>query len=1000
MRSLYEKLLKILKAEQSKGYTNQAVIGGLEGFLSFWLTEARKTASTPQERSLVDEVVTQLSGYAGLNPAERTQRVQYLFERVATGNVSPNTESSKTNNESRTPPSSPYREGQGRAGRESEPPPERGREKREPRTPPQEGGQKANPAPYGNPRFQEGQGRREQAESGRGNREGERRPQEGGRTPPPPQERPWQQEGRNRNEGERGKAGNPPPPTGEAQRPPREREPRRETAPRSNDVTPLPAPAPAPPRNRPEAVVAPSEPRPAPAPALAPAEMRAARTGVEAPRERPRGKIPPYQRRTWSPEEMQRAERELERSITTIPGIGTVKAEKYQKLGIVSVRDLLMHVPFRYEDYTTLKTISELMYGDEVTVAGVVQDVNLFKSPKGMITVTAKISDGTGTMGAKWFGNKYLINQLPVGAMLRLSGKVEAYLGKLELSGPRFELIEAEELRNGRLVAIYPRTEGLTEKIITGDIARALEHTAGKIPDPLPLRIREQYELPDSGQALRWIHQPQDLGYVEAARRRLAFDELLRLQLGLLQQRRAWRNQAGVEIKIAPELLERFAATLPFALTDAQQRSLHEILADMANPYAMSRLLQGDVGSGKTVVGATALLAAVAAGYQGALMAPTEILAEQHYAGLSRFLNPEGTSLLERPIRVALLTGSMAAKEKEETRQSILAGTVDVVVGTHALIQQDVLFANLGIAIVDEQHRFGVQQRGMLRSQSSNVAPDLLVMSATPIPRSLALTLYGDLDLSIIDQLPPGREPIVTRAITAHQRERAYTYIRRQLNEGRQAFIICPLVEESDKLEAKAAVDEHRFLQEQVFPEFRVELLHGRMRPDDKEEAMGRFYRNESQLLVSTSVVEVGIDVPNATVMLVEGANRFGLAQLHQFRGRIGRGAYRSLCLLMAEESISADGEMRLQTLVEHSDGFKLAEQDLAMRGPGDFFGTRQSGLPVMKMAQLGDSVALHAARTAAADLLAQDPDLLQPEHQLLRQQKERYWSGRSGNLS
>jgi ATP-dependent DNA helicase RecG len=996
MRSLYDKLFKILKAEQGKGYTNQAVIGGLEGFLSFWLTEARKTANTPQERSQVEEVVTQLSGYAGLNPAERTQRVQYLFERLGGGNGAQEAESGKRKAESASSP--PI---QGREGRETR---EAGRRAQEaesgkrttphPSTPLQEGEQRANTPPYGSNRPQEGQGRRETPEGGRGGRDGERRAPEAGRGAQNPNERPGQNEGRGKYEGDRGKPSNPNTAMGDTQRPPREREPRRDPAPSVRESVPTPT------RARTEPALTTAEPRPSVPPAPSPAEVRAARSTVDAPRERVKAKVPPFQRRVWASEEMQRAERELDRPITTIPGIGTVKAEKYQRLGIISVRDLLMHVPFRYEDYTTLKTISELMYGDEVTIAGVVQDVSLFKTPKGMITVTAKISDGTGMMTAKWFGNKYLINQLPVGAMLRLSGKVEAYLGKLELSGPRFEQIDAEELRNGRLVAIYPRTEGLTEKIITGDIARALEHTAGKIPDPLPMRVREQHDLPDVGQALRWIHQPQDLGYVEAARRRLAFDELLRLQLGLLQQRRAWRNQAGTEITVAPDLLERFTTTLPFSLTEAQQRSLNEILGDMAKPYSMSRLLQGDVGSGKTVVGAAALLAAVAAGYQGALMAPTEILAEQHYTGLSRFLNPETTALLERPIRVALLTGSMSAKEKEETRQAILAGVVDVVVGTHALIQQDVVFAKLGIAIVDEQHRFGVQQRGMLRSQANEVAPDLLVMSATPIPRSLALTLYGDLDLSIIDQLPPGREPIVTRAITAHQRERAYTYIRRQLTEGRQAFIICPLVEESDKLEAKAAVDEHRFLQEQVFPDFRVELLHGRMRPDDKEAAMGRFYRNESQILVSTSVVEVGIDVPNATVMLVEGANRFGLAQLHQFRGRIGRGAYRSLCLLMAEDGISADGEMRLQTLVEHSDGFKLAEQDLAMRGPGDFFGTRQSGLPLLKMAQLGDSVALHTARTAAADLLAQDPDLLQPEHQLLRQQKERYWSGRSGNLS
>ncbi len=846
MRDLYEKLVKVIRLEQSRDFDDSAVIGGLEGFLAFWLAEARAKASAPAERRRVEEVTERLQGYSSLSADERREKSRFVIERLGFG-------------ESPTPPP-------------------------------------VAPA-----------------------------------TPPPS----------------------------------------RDSAP----ATPPPSRDSAPATQR-----APAEPNRAPAPSKS------------------RGDKPVTPQ---AAEEAVRLDRALDRPVTEIPGIGSVKASKLERLGIHRVRDLLYHAPVRYEDYTTMKGIADVAAGDEVTLAGVVQEINAYKSQRGTIVVTATIGDGLGSIQARWFGNRFLVNQLRPGTMIRLSGKVELYLGHLQLNSPRHEILDEQEVTNGRLVPIYPLTEGIGEKALARDIAAALEWVAGKVPDPLPPALRKQMDLVDLGTALRWLHQATTLERAQAAKRRLAFDELLTLQVGMLQQREEWRAQPGHRIPFDADAIERFLSTLPFALTAAQRRALDEILTDLGGERAMSRLLQGDVGSGKTVVAAAALLAAVSAGYQGSLMAPTEILAEQHFHGLSRFLNPEGAPLLDgRDIRVALLTGSLGASQKQAVREAIEAGEVDVVVGTHALIQESVEFANLGLMIVDEQHRFGVKQRGALRSRTPNGTPDLLVMSATPIPRSLALTLYGDLELSVIDELPPGRQPIVTRAITPQQRERAYTYIRRQVLEGRQVFVICPLVEESEKLEARAALEEHRFLQQEVFPEFQVGLLHGRLRPDEKEREMARFYRNETQILVSTAVVEVGIDVPNATVMLIEGANRFGLAQLHQFRGRIGRGAWRSLCLLMAEEPLSADGEQRLNALVENSDGFALAEQDLRMRGPGDFFGTRQSGLPMLKMARLGDTAILARAREAAKQIIAQDAQLEQPQHRLLREHTRRYWAHQRGDLS
>ena len=478
------------------------------------------------------------------------------------------------------------------------------------------------------------------------------------------------------------------------------------------------------------------------------------------------------------------------------------------------------------------------------------------------------------------------------------------------------------------------------------------------------------------------MHFPDDLQTLARARRRLSFDEFYVLQIGVLQQRRQWQSEPGIPVQVDRSRLDAFLSGLPYELTGAQQRALGEIVRDLEDERPMSRLLQGDVGSGKTVVAAAAMLAVTAAGYQSALMAPTEILAEQHLKTLEGLLAEHG-------VRVALLTGSVPRAEKERIGQDLAAGEIDVLVGTHAVIQHGVEFKSLALAIVDEQHRFGVRQRGALRSKGYN--PHMLVMSATPIPRSLALTLYGDLDLAVIDEMPPGRQPIQTKWFAPAERERAYRFVRSQIGKGHQAYVICPLVEESDKVEAKSAVEEHARLQKEIFPDLNLGLLHGRMKADEKDAVMRAFRDGQTHILVSTAVVEVGIDVPNASVMLVEGANRFGLAQLHQFRGRVGRGEHQSYCLLLADAS-TPDAEARLRAISQTDDGFELAEEDLKLRGPGEFFGTRQSGLPDIKLARLGDSGLLEMARNEARSLFEVDPELGQPEHRLLARRLHKFW--------
>ncbi|GAB4565174.1 MAG: ATP-dependent DNA helicase RecG [Anaerolineae bacterium] len=684
----------------------------------------------------------------------------------------------------------------------------------------------------------------------------------------------------------------------------------------------------------------------------------------------------------------------LDAPVTTLPGVGPQNARRLGRLGITTVRDLLWHFPRRYVDYSALKTIHKLKRGEEVTVMGNVWDIQTRRTRNGREIVQAIVSDSTGTIQVTWF-NPFVIRQIKPGRPIVLSGKIDTFLGRLVMNNPEWEPLDRQLIHTGRWVPIYPLTQGLSARWLRHLIYRVVESFAPQIEDYLPEEIRSRQGLLPLSEALTQIHFPDNEEQLKAAQRRFSFDELFYLQLGMMKRRREWRSADGHPLVSTEEQMRRFQEALPFQLTSAQQRAIREIAADMADTTPMSRLLQGDVGSGKTAVAAAAMWIAACNGAQAALMAPTEILAEQHYRGISKLFEPL-TLPDGRPVRVALLTGSMSERDKIATREAIAAGEVDIVIGTHALIQADVQFARLGLVIVDEQHRFGVAQRATLREKG--YSPHMLVMSATPIPRTLALTLYGDLDISVLDELPPGRQPIKTRWLRPVERERAYAFLRRQVQQGRQAFIIYPLVEETENGEGKAAVEEHQRLQQEVFPDLRLGLLHGKMKGEEKDAVMQAFSRGEIDILVATSVVEVGIDVPNATVILIEGAERFGLAQLHQFRGRVGRGEHPSYCILISDADSEQSVE-RLQAMERTQDGFILAQKDLELRGPGDFFGTRQSGIPMLHMAQLSDVRTLEAAREEAQRLFEKDPDLALPEHQALRSQVDAFWRGQ-GDLS
>ncbi|MBN1217381.1 MAG: ATP-dependent DNA helicase RecG [Anaerolineae bacterium] len=682
----------------------------------------------------------------------------------------------------------------------------------------------------------------------------------------------------------------------------------------------------------------------------------------------------------------------LNSPVTKLPGIKEVMAKKLARLSVQTVGDFLSLYPRRYDDYRSLKPINRLQYGEEVTIIAQVWKIHQRDSRRGQTLVNVTLSDGTGKMEVTWFNQPWLVNRLKPGTQIVVSGKVSEYLGRLTFTSPEWEELDKDLLHTGRIVPVYPLTEGITAKWLRKQVRAAVDYWSSRLTDPLPAESLDRLKLPALDEAIRQIHFPDDWEKLEIARRRLAFDELLLIQLSVLQQRQAWRAQSGRPVHTGPEVVEQLVKALPFELTTAQRRALDEIVADLRQGVPMSRLLQGDVGSGKTVVALAAMVLTVLDKGQAAILAPTEILAEQHFKGMSKLLEPIGQALGQE-LSIRLLTGSTPAAERRELLDQLANGQVDMLVGTHAIIQSDVEINDLRLAVIDEQHRFGVGQRSALREKGFN--PHMLVMTATPIPRTLSLTLYGDLDLSIIDEMPPGRQTIATRWVSPRERERAYSFLQAQIEKGRQAFIICPLVEESDKTEARAAIEEHKRLQTEVFPRLKLGLLHGRMKADEKDKVMTTFRDGQTDILVSTSVVEVGIDVPNASVILIEGANRFGLAQLHQFRGRVGRGEHKSYCLLLADK-VTPEVEERLQAVEQTTDGFKLAEKDLEMRGPGEFFGTRQSGLPDLKLVKLSDTKLLELARSEAQLIFGQDPHLKQPQHQLLVQQLENFWNPES----
>ena len=671
-------------------------------------------------------------------------------------------------------------------------------------------------------------------------------------------------------------------------------------------------------------------------------------------------------------------------------GVGPQRAALLAKKGLLTVEDALFFVPFRHEDRTQLTPLRSLTPGESQTCTGIISGISLPPRGRPRVPLVVMLRDESGYATATFFGRRYLSKVFSRGQRLVLHGKVQRHNGRLTLQSPDFEIVESgedERLHTGRLVPQYSTTEGLYQRPLRTLMWRIVERHASDLVDPLPEAVRSRRALVPLAEAVRSAHFPATETARVAALRRIAFDDFLFLQLGLAILRSRATRERGIALAPRGELVTALRARLPFSLTEAQERVWTEIRADMAAPFPMHRLLQGDVGSGKTVVAALAVLSAIEAGYQAAVMAPTEILAEQHYMTFEQLLAPLG-------VRVTLLTSALKTREREARRAAVAAGEVACVVGTHALVQEGVEFRRLALAVVDEQHRFGVQQRARLRAKGEH--PDLLVMTATPIPRTLALTVYGDLDVSVIDGLPPGRRPVTTVARTEAKREKIYDFIREQLAQGRQAYVVYPLVEESEALDLKAATDMARHLQQDVLPEWRVGLLHGRLAFDEKDAIMRRFKAGELHVLASTTVIEVGIDVPNASVMLIEHADRFGLSQLHQLRGRVGRGPWKSYCILLTSDRPGPDARERVDALVGTNDGFRIAEADLRLRGPGEFFGTRQSGLPEFRVADLiRDAAILEDARREATAIVAADPELRTSAHRGLREGLLARWRGK-----
>ena len=682
-------------------------------------------------------------------------------------------------------------------------------------------------------------------------------------------------------------------------------------------------------------------------------------------------------------------------SVYEVEGITrrNISESDLSKLNINDINDLLYFVPNRHNDFGDIRKVSDLMNGVDQTIMVNVWEGSVKKIRPRLWSIKVIVGDDSGNLSCNWFrhGYKkpYLLNAFKPGTKLVISGKTSLFAGRITFQSPEYELVnEANDslVHTSGLVPVYPITEGITQRRIRNVVKRGVDSMVAEVKDYLPNYIKKDLQFMSLSTAIKNIHYPNSIEVYQEARRRLAFDEFFVLQLAVLMKKLSLKAENHVlGLNIDSTKINKFIDLLPFKLTDSQNVVIKEILNDLTSQSVMNRLLQGDVGSGKTVVALVAALAVVFDGYQAAFMAPTEILAQQHYATLSKLfsfghiIERQETHIVlslpgfDKTITMGILIGSMKKSSKKKIVEKLYKKEINIVVGTHALIQDDVDIPNMGLAVVDEQHRFGVEQRATLRNKSNN--SHMLVMSATPIPRSLNLTVYGDLDISVLSELPEGRKEIKTVFINDEDKIKAYEFTRQQVEKGRQAFVLCPLIEESEILQTKAATEEYEKLVADIYPEFNVGLLHGRMKLNEKDKVMVEFQNHDIDILVCTPVIEVGIDIPNASVMIIDGADRFGLAQLHQIRGRVGRGEFQSYCVLIADAP-SENAQTRLKLLEGSNDGFELAEEDLKLRGPGDYLGTRQSGLPNFKVAQISDFEILHQARQTALKVLSIDPKL------------------------
>ncbi len=662
-----------------------------------------------------------------------------------------------------------------------------------------------------------------------------------------------------------------------------------------------------------------------------------------------------------------------------LKGVGPKRSELLARLGIKTAGDILYHFPRRYEDRRRITPIRDVQLGQMQTIMGKVAAKGITKTHRGFTILRVAIDDGTGVIYAAWFNQPYLGEQFSTGSSVYVSGRIDFHK-EMQIVNPAYEVVREdteERLESGCIVPIYPLTRDLNQRQMRRILRNAVDKFSSSFTEFLPFSIRDRHNLENLPRALRRIHFPKTKSDWETARRRLIFDEFFLMQFALARRKTKRAQTDGIRHKSPGHLFEKLKDSLPFPLTEAQLHVTGEIRKDMGRSQPMNRLLQGEVGSGKTVVAIAAILTAAESGCQSALMAPTEILAEQHYLTIQKFLFSVG-------LKINILTGSLSHEMKEETIGEIETGQCDLVVGTHALLEEKVKFRNLGLVVVDEQHKFGVRQREALKQKGAKSC-DLLMMTATPIPRSLAMTAYGDLDISTIDELPPGRREISTYLISEKERTRLYDFVREEIQHGRQAYIVYPLIEESDTSCLKAATEMAEHLHREVFPELGVGLLHGRMNGKEKQKIMQDFEKGELSILICTTVIEVGIDVPNASVMIIENAERFGLAQLHQMRGRVGRGDYPSYCILIGNPA-TGEAKTRLEVLAGTTDGFQIAEQDLELRGPGEFLGTKQHGIPELRLGSISsDLKLLETARREAFSLLENDPDLDKPGHRKLK---------------